>query len=181
MYSVSYTLTPTYKVTFEGASTTETLLAGKDTPVVKPTTPIKEGYTFAGWYKGDTVWNFDDPVTSDMTLTARFTKKSSSPGGGNGGGNTTPINGGGSTNHSTYKGTTHSGSSSSGVGSTYTPSTSTSTVVTNKTYAATTTQAPAQTVVAPQTGDTMVDASLLMMIAAFSCALIVLSLMKKEK
>ena len=36
--------------------------------------PTKEGYTFVGWkYNGTELWNFDDPVTADMTLTAAWT------------------------------------------------------------------------------------------------------------
>lgn len=32
-------------------------------------------YTFAGWYNGDTLWNFaEDTVAGEMTLTARFTE-----------------------------------------------------------------------------------------------------------
>ncbi len=38
----------------------------------KPADPTKDGYIFDGWYNGETEWNFDDPVTGDMTLTAKF-------------------------------------------------------------------------------------------------------------
>lgn len=39
----------------------------------KPTTdPTWEGHTFAGWYNGDTLWDFDTVVTGNMTLTAKW-------------------------------------------------------------------------------------------------------------
>ena len=39
----------------------------------KPTTdPTWEGHTFAGWYNGDTLWNFGTAVTQNMTLTAKW-------------------------------------------------------------------------------------------------------------
>lgn len=42
------------------------------TKLEEPSKPTKDGYAFDGWYNGDTKWNFDDPVTEDMTLTAKF-------------------------------------------------------------------------------------------------------------
>lgn len=49
--------------------------------VTRPTDPIRSGYTFAGWYKDSTLataWGFaDDKVTADMTLFAKWRKKSS--------------------------------------------------------------------------------------------------------
>lgn len=39
----------------------------------KPTTdPTWDDHTFAGWYNGDTLWNFDTVVTGNMTLTAKW-------------------------------------------------------------------------------------------------------------
>lgn len=40
--------------------------------VTPPTTPVREGYTFDGWYKGDTVFDFSKPVYGNVTLTARW-------------------------------------------------------------------------------------------------------------
>lgn len=42
---------------------------GKATDPGKPT---RDGHAFAGWYNGETLWDFDDPVTGDMTLTAKW-------------------------------------------------------------------------------------------------------------
>ena len=38
-----------------------------------PTAPTKTGYTFAGWYLGDVQYNFEIPVTGDLTLKAKWT------------------------------------------------------------------------------------------------------------
>lgn len=37
-----------------------------------PGEPAKSGCTFAGWYDGDTLWDFDSEVTGSMTLTAKW-------------------------------------------------------------------------------------------------------------
>ena len=43
-----------------------------NTPADQPADPTKEGYTFIGWYKGESEWNFETPVTADLTLTAKW-------------------------------------------------------------------------------------------------------------
>ena len=64
-----------FTVTFNADGGT---LAGEATVQVKkgktisePTAPTKEGYTFAGWYNGETKYDFSSKVTSDITLVAR--------------------------------------------------------------------------------------------------------------
>ena len=32
-----------------------------------PDTPVKSGYRFVGWYNGNAKWNFDTPVTENLT------------------------------------------------------------------------------------------------------------------
>lgn len=36
--------------------------------------PTKSGYKFDGWFVGETEYNWDTPVTKDITITAKFTK-----------------------------------------------------------------------------------------------------------
>ncbi len=40
--------------------------------VAKPADPEKPGYAFEGWYVGDVPYNFDAPITSDLTITAKW-------------------------------------------------------------------------------------------------------------
>ena len=64
---------PTYTVTFsvDGAETKQTITEGEK--VSKPNDPTKTGYTFDGWYKDDTKFDFDTTVTANLTLTAKWT------------------------------------------------------------------------------------------------------------
>ena len=43
-----------------------------NTPATRPADPTKEGYTFIGWYNGESEWDFETPVTTDLTLTAKW-------------------------------------------------------------------------------------------------------------
>lgn len=67
-----------YVVTFNsnGGSTVAKKTVNQGNIVSKPTNPIKTGYTFAGWYKDEslkTVWNFsNDKVTGNNTLYAKW-------------------------------------------------------------------------------------------------------------
>ena len=65
-------LTVTYKV--NGADyATHILRSGA--AATKPDDPTAEdGYVFAGWYNGDTAYDFTVPVTGDITLTAKWVK-----------------------------------------------------------------------------------------------------------
>ena len=38
----------------------------------EPTAPTKEGYVFAGWFKGEDQWDFSTAVEEDMTLKAKW-------------------------------------------------------------------------------------------------------------
>ena len=47
--------------------------------VAQPAAPVKDGYTFAGWYKDAActqVWSFSDAIGGDMTLYAKWTSGS---------------------------------------------------------------------------------------------------------
>ena len=63
-----------YTVTFqsEGGSEVASQIRA-NTPADQPADPTKEGYTFIGWYKGESEWNFADAVTEALTLTAKWT------------------------------------------------------------------------------------------------------------
>ena len=43
-----------------------------NTPATRPADPTKEGYTFIGWYNGESEWDFETPVTEKLTLTAKW-------------------------------------------------------------------------------------------------------------
>ena len=45
----------------------------KDSTATEPLTLIKEDCTFEGWYNGDTLYDFDTPVTENIILTAKWT------------------------------------------------------------------------------------------------------------
>ena len=64
-----------YSITFEsdGGSTVDRQLVVKGGKATEPTAPQKTGYTFGGWRNGQTAWEFDDPVTGNLTLTAQWT------------------------------------------------------------------------------------------------------------
>ena len=62
-----------YTVTFqsEGGSEVASQIRA-NTPADRPADPTKEGYTFIGWYNGESEWDFETPVTADLTLTAKW-------------------------------------------------------------------------------------------------------------
>ena len=63
-----------YTVTFDsdGGSAVEAQTIAKDATAQEPVAPTKDGYTFAGWYNGETLYDFATPVTGDITLTAKW-------------------------------------------------------------------------------------------------------------
>lgn len=62
-----------YTVTFqsEGGSEVASQIRA-NAPAARPADPTKEGYTFIGWYNGESEWDFEAPVTADLTLTAKW-------------------------------------------------------------------------------------------------------------
>lgn len=109
----------TPEVTFEsnGGSSVPIQTVKVGNKVTEPSAPVKEGYTFAGWYKESSLLNrysFDQPVSQHMTLYAKWT--SGSPGGSGGNsGNDTPDNGDDGKNDGTNTSST-SGSSTFKIG-----------------------------------------------------------------
>ena len=64
-----------YTITFDadGGTTvdSQTIKAGEK--ATEPTAPTKEGHTFAGWYDGETAYDFATVVSANVTLKARWT------------------------------------------------------------------------------------------------------------
>ncbi len=72
----------TPEVTFEsnGGSEVPMQIVKVGNKVTQPDDPVKDGYTFAGWYKESSLLNrysFDQPVSQHMTLYAKWTSASS--------------------------------------------------------------------------------------------------------
>ena len=67
-------VTGAYTVTFlsDGERTAPSQIRA-NAPADRPADPTKEGYTFIGWYNGESEWNFADAVTEALTLTAKWT------------------------------------------------------------------------------------------------------------
>ncbi len=67
-----------FSVTFDGqgGSTPPTQQVGANDVAADPGTPIRTGYSFRGWLPqggdGNMVWDFRNPVTTDITLVARW-------------------------------------------------------------------------------------------------------------
>ncbi|MBR3356622.1 MAG: DUF4214 domain-containing protein [Solobacterium sp.] len=65
----------TYTVSFDdgsGSVTEVPVISGHMVP--EPEDPEKEGYVFAGWYNGETEYDFTQPVTEDLILKAKWEK-----------------------------------------------------------------------------------------------------------
>ena len=70
-----------YVVTFDsdGGSKVSAQEVERDGKAARPKDPVKDGYAFAGWYLGETQYNFDARVTADITLKAKWSKNSVTP------------------------------------------------------------------------------------------------------
>ena len=77
-----YTDTIDYTITIYASAHTVTFVYGDENKVEqsvengsmveKPADPTRKGYVFLGWYNGEEEYNFDTPITGDLTLTARW-------------------------------------------------------------------------------------------------------------
>ena len=65
----------TYDIIFDsaGGSSVAPVTVNHGQQVPKPADPVREGYTFGGWLKGSTTYNFASAVTSGFTLKAKWT------------------------------------------------------------------------------------------------------------
>lgn len=64
-----------YDVTFDADNGTTAVVVSvaEEARVEKPAEdPVKEGFTFKGWYNGDTKYDFTKPVTAPLTLKAKW-------------------------------------------------------------------------------------------------------------
>ncbi len=68
----------TYTVTFDadGGNAVDAQTVAHGATATAPTAPTKEGYTFAGWYIGETAYDFNTAVTADVTVKATWTQNS---------------------------------------------------------------------------------------------------------
>ena len=65
-----------YAVTFDsaGGSAVDTQLVEGGATATKPADPTREGYTFDGWYLDGAPFDFTQPITGNITLTATWAK-----------------------------------------------------------------------------------------------------------
>lgn len=70
----------TYTVQFntDGGNTIENQTIVQGQAIQRPTDPVKDGYTFAGWYLDNTIYNFETKINQDITLTAKWVKNTTS-------------------------------------------------------------------------------------------------------
>ncbi len=61
-----------YTVTFDsnGGSSVSSATVAEGEQLAAPAIPVKEDYVFMGWQYVDGMWNFENPISSDMTLVA---------------------------------------------------------------------------------------------------------------
>jgi len=82
--SLTVTISNACSVTFKanGGSVVDSVQVEQGEKLNKPADPTKEGMEFAGWYCDidlQQAWNFEEPVTGNMTLYAKWTPKPVEP------------------------------------------------------------------------------------------------------
>jgi len=73
-FSIESQIKKEYTVTFDtlGAPEVEAQTVVEGGCAVKPADVVLEGYVFEGWYLGDELFDFNTPITENITLTARL-------------------------------------------------------------------------------------------------------------
>ena len=76
-FTVEYVFVPetvTHTVTFDstGGTPVDAQTVGDGDKATQPADPTRDGWTFLGWWNGDTEYDFAQPVSGDLTLTARW-------------------------------------------------------------------------------------------------------------
>ena len=68
-----------FSVTFDskGGSIVSAQVVKKDEKVSKPSDPTKNGYKFEGWYLNNKKYDFNEKVTKNITLTAKWSSTQS--------------------------------------------------------------------------------------------------------
>ena len=63
-----------YTVTFnsDGGSEVTSQIVTEGTAATEPSAPSKNGYTFGGWFNGNTEFNFSTAINENLTLTAKW-------------------------------------------------------------------------------------------------------------
>ena len=61
-----------HTISFVTEKYTEKVMVEDNAKVTPKSAPKKEDYTFLGWFVGDELYNFDEPVTKDIILTAKY-------------------------------------------------------------------------------------------------------------
>ena len=66
-----------YTLTFNanGGTAVDKITTYYNTTITKPADPQKDGFNFLGWYNGETLFDFDTPITKNLTLTAKWANK----------------------------------------------------------------------------------------------------------
>lgn len=72
-YTTKCVQTYTVKFNSDGGSAVVSQTIEEGNKATKPTDPEKEGYTFVGWYNGETEFDFTTPINSNITLKAKWT------------------------------------------------------------------------------------------------------------
>ncbi len=67
-------LTYTVKFDSNGGSEVASQTVEENDTLTEPTNPTRSGYTFAGWYLGETKFDFTTKITANITLVAKWTK-----------------------------------------------------------------------------------------------------------
>ena len=80
---------PTYTVTFDskGGSAVEQVMCAQGETLTAPQAPERKGYSFEGWYTDEScehAYDFNSPVTGNMTLYAKWSKAGGCAGCGSG-------------------------------------------------------------------------------------------------